>query len=1098
MGNNFSKKESNSTIHISISSQSLVAKEKNKIIPVVSEFSHSFNPSKNEKNPSIAILNNFIKQDHRDQLESSESLTSDESYCSFDSSIGNYFLKDAFALQRMQTRGSEMCSRQSINNNNGNTNRLSVSNNYASKEMYYKVESKISKKDLPLENDTYCNARTFNMRKMHGENFSFNVIPSLPSFLKKQSSSITPSPPEVPKTFLRKNAMRHTKLLCNDNLPPCPRKKIQIIPFNEDSCYRTLSNKNKSLNDRHLLHKMLGSISFLHDIKKDFAYEIIEEMQYVQIDQGALMIHQNSIGTHVFFIKKGTVKFCPLNFPDKIYETKTGPVVIGERVLINDSIRQWDVYALTPIYAYVIRHKSTINSIKNSINIEREANRACLDNCEALSLMTEEQKDKLSLSMYKEFYNEKTSIIASYDRPNCIFVVVSGSAIDVDSPMKSLLVPGSIFGYNNLVYLNPKNTSQISTNNIKSNKTCVCLSFNYDCLQDVFNDPNYHIRLRNLIIKHKISNDSFFGEVSSLLDNAVLNNFIVKLYPMNSIVVEARANINDFILVILEGDLYSENEPRIKIKEKTKNSVLFSEDVFKGNSREVDCNIRASVDCFVAKMKRKTLTFHIGKNFDKALRILKIKNHLSNTKTFNTKFILNSSFFDSLCEQIEEINLSKNEVIYNYFDLANRLYVIIEGEVKLYQSEDNDKGVTKTKYDCFGISSFTSMLHKNTITNNLPKIKRSEKAICSSEYLLLYSITREKYIESFSENKLLLFYITRRIFYLENQFDLPKLYYFPVKSSENSKGRSFLVRRTAFDDQVAFLRIYNKAKFTNEQLYNDLPQKINILKSIDNQFISKILGISLNSQYIFFLFSFVDGNYLDALISSSFHLNYEIAKFISVQLFLSIRLLHKHNVIHRMINPSTIFVDENGYVKLTHLLSIASLPITKSSSLIGGDIRFMAPETLYGNNEYGPAVDYWSIGVILYLLIVNKLPFNISKDESNSLKIIASIINDDLTFPNNVINEDYKDFVSKLLEKSDEKRYKSWDEVINHPFFNGYDFKAVENFRATTPKSVLGVKRKLNAYKNEKFITFEEMLKTITKEDEEINKEFIKRKNGIM
>ena len=199
-----------------------------------------------------------------------------------------------------------------------------------------------------------------------------------------------------------------------------------------------------------------------------------------------------------------------------------------------------------------------------------------------------------------------------------------------------------------------------------------------------------------------------------------------------------------------------------------------------------------------------------------------------------------------------------------------------------------------------------------------------------------------------------------------------------------------------------------------------------------------------------------------------------------------------------MINPSTIFVDENGYIKLTHLLSIASLPITKSSSLIGGDIRFMAPETLYGNNEYGPAVDYWSIGIILYLLIVNKLPFNISKDESNSLKIIASIINDDLTFPNNVINEDYKDFVSKLLEKSDEKRYKSWDEVINHPFFNGYDFKAVENFRATTPKSVLGVKRKLNAYKNEKFITFEEMLKTITKEDEEINKEFIKRKNGIM
>lgn len=1101
MGNNLSKKETNSTIHISISSQSLVSKEKNKIIPVVSEFSHSFNPSKNEKNPSIAILNNFIKQENQDQLESSESLTSDESYCSFDSSIGKYFLKDAFTLERMQTRGSEICSKQNINNNGHTNQHLSPANNNGIKEMYYKVETKMSKKELPLLNDTYCTFKTFNMRKIHGDKFSFNVIPPIPSLLKKQSSSISPFPPEaleVRKTFLRKNAMRHTKLLCNDYLPPCPKRKMQIIPFNEDSCYRVLCIKNKSLNDRHLLHKMLDSISFLHDIKKDLAYEIIEEMQYVQIDQGALMIRQNSIGTHVFFIKKGTVNFCPLNFPDKIYETKTGPVVIGERILINDTIRQWDVYAVTHVYAYVIKHKSTINTIKNSIIIEREANRACLDNCEALSFMTEEQKDKLSLSMYKEFYNEKATIIAPYDRPNCIFVVVSGSAIDVDSPMKSLLVPGSIFGYNNLVYINPKNTSQVSTNNIKSNKTCVCLSFNYQCLQEVFDDPNYHIRLRNLIIKHKLSNDSFFGEMSSLLDNSILNNFIVKFYAMNSIVVEAGTNINDLILVILEGDLYSENEPRLKIKEKTKNPVLFSEDVFKENPREVDYNIRASVDCFVAKMKRKTLTFHIGKNFDKALRILKIKNNLANTKTFNTKFILNSSFFDSLCEQIEEINLSKNEVIYNYFDPANQMYVIIEGEVKLYQNEDNDKGITKTKYDCFGISSFTSLLHKSTILNSLPKNKRNEKAVCSSEYVLLYSITREKYIESFSENKLLLFYITRRIFYLENQFELPKLYYFPVKLQEHSKGRSFLVRRNAFDDQVAFLRIYNKAKFTNEQLYNELPQKMNILKPIDNLFISKILSISLNSQYVFFLFTFVDGNNLDALISSSFHLNYEIAKFISVQLFLSIRLLHKHNVVHRMINPSTVIVDENGYVKLTHLLSIASLPITKSSSLVSGDIRFMAPETLYGNNEYGPAVDYWSIGVILYLLIVSKLPFNISKDEKNSMKIIASIINDDLSFPSNVINEDYKDFVSKFLEKSDEKRYKSWDEVINHPFFNGYDFKAIENFRAITPKSVIGVKRKFNAYKNEKFITFEEMIKNISVEDEEINKEFMKRKNGIM
>ena len=1055
-----------SSINVSLTPKSSEQSPINSI--VTTEFSHSFNPSKLKSDSSNIIMNIFLKQDTI-HSNSNDTLTSDESYCLYDNEILSYFEKDNNTLQRFKTKSSIA---PTIKEN----------------------DSKEIKGDF-----NFKSYRTFLHEKVNGNKFSFNMIPNLPEELKQEFSSEIPFSYGEQKKFIRKNAMRYTKLLRSDALPNYPKKTIKIVNFNEELAYKVLSTKNKTLNDRHLLFRLLQSISFLYNIRKDIAYEIIEDLQYVQIESKTLIIKANSIGNHIFFIKKGSIKICPSNMSDMIYETRTAPLVIGERILINDRIRQWDVYSVTPIYGYVLRLKGAILTMRNNLLSQRDINRSILDKTDVLSELTDEQKDRLSTYMVKEVYREKASIINSYEQPQSMFILVNGSATNISSTTKELILPGNIFSYNNLIY-----NKNISTS-IKTNKECICLSFTYECLENVFNDENYHIRMRNIFIKSKLSQDNFFRTICPMIDNTILNNFSMKFYSQGSIIIERGSIISDYIYVILEGDVCEENEPRLKLKEKFKSPVLYSEDVFNGISKEMNVNLKAYSDCFIAKIRKKTMIFHMGKTFENAQCMLRRKNVLGNTRSFNKKVNIDKNIIDSVCENFDEVTYCNiNQVIYKRNDIAEKVFIVAEGEVEIITNEVDEKYdiITKGKFSIFGLNSICSLLSKDTININSIKLKYNEKAIVSQTNTVLYSISREKYIECFNDRMSLLLYMTRRVFYLENNFDIQKMYYLPIKnlqciSQNTNQGRIFLVRKNLFDEQVCFLRVYHKSYYTNEQLFNEFPKISKLIKACDNHFITKIINISLNLQYIFYLFPYVNGCALSSFIynNKSFNLNYNVVKFISIQLFLAVRTLHQNQMIHRLINPNNIIIDSNGYLKITHMISLALVPLSKSSKLEEGDVRYKAPEMLYGNNEYSYAVDYWSIGIIMYVIISKKFPFNIDMNENDT---ITSIINDDLQFPSNVINEDFKDIVSKLLDKREERRMKSWEEVVNHPFFKDYNIKAIETLSMEAPSELKGRKGCVNPYKNEKYITYEEINKQIYKEDENLNKELSNRKQKMI
>jgi Ca2+-binding EF-hand superfamily protein len=150
----------------------------------------------------------------------------------------------------------------------------------------------------------------------------------------------------------------------------------------------------------------------------------------------------------------------------------------------------------------------------------------------------------------------------------------------------------------------------------------------------------------------------------------------------------------------------------------------------------------------------------------------------------------------------------------------------------------------------------------------------------------------------------------------------------------------------------------------------------------------------------------------------------------------AVAYLHDMGIVHRDLKPENILCGENlEDIKLADFgLSKMLLPREKMDTACG-TLSYVAPEVLTMQG-YGKEADLWSIGVIMFLLVCGKLPFDgVDNDE-----IIRATINADLKAPPQVwskLTEDTKSLITALLQKSPKLRITA-REALKHHFFEQF------------------------------------------------------------
>ncbi|XP_073156863.1 calcium-dependent protein kinase 32-like [Henckelia pumila] len=142
---------------------------------------------------------------------------------------------------------------------------------------------------------------------------------------------------------------------------------------------------------------------------------------------------------------------------------------------------------------------------------------------------------------------------------------------------------------------------------------------------------------------------------------------------------------------------------------------------------------------------------------------------------------------------------------------------------------------------------------------------------------------------------------------------------------------------------------------------------------------------------------------------------------------------HKHGVMHRDLKPENFLfanMKETAPLKVIDFgLSVIFKPGERFDEIVGSPF-YMAPEVL--KKDYGPEIDIWSAGVILYILLCGFPPFWAETEQGIAQAIIRSVVSFKRD-PWPKVSDKAKDLVKKMLNP-DPKRRLTAEEVLDHPW----------------------------------------------------------------
>uniref|UniRef100_A0A3P8WAI8 SNF-related serine/threonine-protein kinase n=1 Tax=Cynoglossus semilaevis TaxID=244447 RepID=A0A3P8WAI8_CYNSE len=152
------------------------------------------------------------------------------------------------------------------------------------------------------------------------------------------------------------------------------------------------------------------------------------------------------------------------------------------------------------------------------------------------------------------------------------------------------------------------------------------------------------------------------------------------------------------------------------------------------------------------------------------------------------------------------------------------------------------------------------------------------------------------------------------------------------------------------------------------------------------------------------------------------------------QIVRAVAYCHQLHVVHRDLKPeNVVFFPQQGAVKLTDFgFSNLFQPGTMLATSCGS-LAYSAPEILLGEEYDAPAVDIWSLGVILYMLVCGVPPFH----ETNDSETLVMILDCRYTVPEHV-SDDCRNLISRMLQK-DPCRRASLHEIEAHHWLHGLD-----------------------------------------------------------
>ncbi len=240
--------------------------------------------------------------------------------------------------------------------------------------------------------------------------------------------------------------------------------------------------------------------------------------------------------------------------------------------------------------------------------------------------------------------------------------------------------------------------------------------------------------------------------------------------------------------------------------------------------------------------------------------------------------------------------------------------------------------------------------------------------------------------------------------------------------------------------QKVAIKIMKKSSMDSSDL-ELVRTEIEILKICQHPNIIRLYNVFENADYLYIIMEYCSGGDLFSYLEKrNFRVSEQRASTIIHKMSTAVYYMHSFGVAHRDLKPENVLMtsnDDNSDLRILDFgLSKILGPYEKCDEPYG-TLTYCAPEIIV-DEPYSKAVDLWSLGIMTYLMISGKLPFN-SEDEN---EIARQVVYDEPDYIKNPvwknITQECKDFIKRLLEKDQNKRM-SIKELLEHKWIKMYD-----------------------------------------------------------
>ncbi|TBU01716.1 protein kinase [Hamiltosporidium magnivora] len=285
------------------------------------------------------------------------------------------------------------------------------------------------------------------------------------------------------------------------------------------------------------------------------------------------------------------------------------------------------------------------------------------------------------------------------------------------------------------------------------------------------------------------------------------------------------------------------------------------------------------------------------------------------------------------------------------------------------------------------------------------------------------------------------------------------------------------------DTKKVAIKIVKLSDLKTEKIKEKLESEVLIHKSLNHPYIVTLHTSFRTTEYVFMVMELCENKTLDDLLKKCQCLSEKYVKKYTLQLICALKYLHENKcVVHRDLKLSNLFLDTNYNLKIGDFGLSAVIRLGQKKRTVCGTPNYIAPEVLFDKaNGHSYEADVWSLGVIMYTLLIGTPPFQ----KENVKEIYKMIQQNSYIFPscsklNTAISQHSKTLISSILTTNPLLR-PSFSQILIHPFFS-------DSYSQILINKIFGIENKIN----------NNFVEGVSDKNKDLYKEYTSRDNRVL